>query len=52
MNETNILEDFCGHTFLEIRASTRIKWRPPTLSELTPIIFKKELTHLGSEASK
>ena len=23
-------------------------WRPPSLSELTPIIFYMELTHLGS----
>ena len=28
------------------------KWRPPSLSELTPIIFNMELTHLGTEASK
>ena len=28
------------------------KWRPPNLSELTPITFNKDLTHLGSEASK
>ena len=28
------------------------KWRPMSLSELTPNIFKMELTHLGSEASK
>ena len=28
------------------------KCRPPTLSELTPIIFHMKLTHLGSEASK
>ena len=26
-------------------------WRPPRLSELTPILFHMELTHLGSEAS-
>ena len=26
-------------------------WRPPSLSELTPFIFKMELTHLGPEAS-
>ena len=25
--------------------------RPPSLSELTPIIFNMELTHLGSETS-
>ena len=27
-------------------------WRPPSLSELTPMIFNTGLTHLGSEASK
>ena len=26
-------------------------WRPPSLSELNPIIFNIELTHLGSEVS-
>ena len=26
-------------------------WRPPSLSELTPIIFDRELTDLGLEAS-
>ena len=26
-------------------------WRPPSQSELTPIIFDLELTHLGSEVS-
>ena len=26
-------------------------WRPPNLSELTPIIFNMELTHFGLEAS-
>ena len=26
-------------------------WRPPSLSELTLVIFDMELTHLGSEAS-
>ena len=28
------------------------KWSPPSLSEVNPIIFNFELTHLGSEASK
>ena len=28
-----------------------VKWRPPSLSELTPIVFNTGLTHLGSEAS-
>ena len=26
-------------------------WRPPSLSELTPMLFNTGLTHLGSEAS-
>ena len=25
-------------------------WKPPSLSELTPMIFNTDLTHLGSEA--
>ena len=29
----------------------KLNWRPPTLSELTLMIFIKGLTHLGSEAS-
>ena len=28
-----------------------INWRPPSLSELTSMIFDIGLTHLGSEAS-
>ena len=28
------------------------KWRSPSLSGLTPIVFNMGLTHLGSEASK
>ena len=28
------------------------RWRPPSLSELTPIIFNRELTHIGSKTSK
>ena len=26
-------------------------WSPPSLSGLTPMVFKTRLTHLGSEAS-
>ena len=26
-------------------------WRPPSLSELTPMVFNEGLTHLDSEAS-
>ena len=29
----------------------KVKWKPPSLSELTLITFDMELTHLGSEAS-
>ena len=28
-----------------------IIWRPPSLSELTPMVYNTGLTHLGSEAS-
>ena len=28
------------------------KWRPPSLSKLTTMVFNTGLTHLGSEASK
>ena len=28
------------------------EWRPPSLSELTPIVFDMELTHLSWEAFK
>ena len=31
-----------------IAVLTWYKWRSPSLSELTPIIFDIELTHLGS----
>ena len=29
----------------------KVNWRPPSLSELTPMIFNMGLTYLGSEAS-
>ena len=28
-----------------------VNWRSPSLSELTPILFNMEITHLGSDAS-
>ena len=34
-----------GHNFHNLN---KIKWRAPSLSELTPIISNIELTHLGS----
>ena len=33
------------------KVSPKDKWRPPSLSGLTPIIFNMELTNLGSKAS-
>ena len=35
----------------EISFSKLINWGPPSLSELTPLIFDMVLTHLGSEAT-
>ena len=29
-----------------------MKWRPLSISELTPMIYNTDLTHLGSEAFK
>ena len=39
---------FVGYTF----KSQMVKWRPPSLSELTSIVFNTGLIDLGSEASK
>ena len=36
---------------IEIYIKSVFNWRPPSLNELTPIIFDTEMTHLGSEAS-
>ena len=43
-----------GHGHLRNKDYTYINynWRPPSLSELTPMVFNTGLTHLGSEASK
>ena len=35
---------------LQAHAGVLLYWMPPSLSELTPIIYNTELTHLGSEA--
>ena len=32
----------------QVGSDTYIIWRPPSLSELTPMIFNMGLTHLGS----
>ena len=39
---------------IKIKFPKRYKnnWRPPSLSELTPMLFNTGLSHLGSEASK
>ena len=36
---------------LRVNQFAKFKWRPPSLSELTPY-YIQILTHLGSEASK
>ena len=35
----------------KIKQHLRLNWTPPSLSELTPMIFNMGLTHLGLEAS-
>ena len=40
---------FCENTKIFRKIS---KWRPPSLSKLTPIIIDMELTYFGSETSK
>ena len=37
------------HISIKIRI---INWKPPSQSELTPMIFNKGLTHLGSKVSR
>ena len=39
-------------TFYYNECEVYFKWRPPSLSELTPLVFNTWLTHLCSEASK
>ena len=44
---------FNTHILVSIRTSSTSAYRvPASLSELTPMIYKIGLTHLGSEASK
>ena len=56
------LQDYTNkNVFLILNRSTRhnkiivkvkrYNWRPPSLSELTPMLFSTRLTHLWSEAS-
>ena len=40
------IDTYCTH-----EPVVSMKWRSPRLSELTPVLSKLELTHLGSEAS-
>ena len=52
MNINNFWNKYaCWIVFL-VAMSSFNKWRPPSLSELTPMIFNVVLTHYGSEASK
>ena len=45
--EYNAVNQTLTSMFMQMRAN----WRPPSLSELTPIISDMGLTHLGSDAS-
>ena len=38
--------------FIDVNQCDNYIWRPPSLSDLTPIIFYMGLTHLASEISK
>ena len=40
-----------GYFFFSVEYSSEWMSRPPRLSELNPIVFNMELTHLGSETS-
>ena len=45
--------DAINHKFKIICSYTKSndKWRPPSLSELIPMVFDTGLTHLGSDTS-
>ena len=45
------LKNVCFYLLIFSLMKKLIIWKPPSLGELTPIIFNKGLTHLGSEAS-
>ena len=47
-----LYEIYCNIFIKIMKMNILKKGRPPSLSELTPIIFYVELTHLGSESSK
>ena len=40
------------HLTFRIQDRNQIKWRPSSLSELTPMPFNMGLTHLGLDVSK
>ena len=48
---TESLADIIHVIVVNLSFKFHYKWSPPSLSELTPIIFNTELTHLGSDAS-
>ena len=45
MNYFFVIYELFGEYFV-----SEVNWRPPSLSQLTPMIFDMGLTHLGSEA--
>ena len=50
IHTTKLIEN--GQSYLIFEVILKTKWRPPNLSELTPMIFNTGLTHLSLEASK
>ena len=53
----HLMDDFCLYSILNgviLRRDVveNNKWRPLSLSELTPMVVNTGLTHLGLEASK
>ena len=57
VNTFNICKDACLLAHLADQIPTKMfilkyKWRTPSLSELTSMIFDMRLTRLGSETSK
>ena len=50
--QSEFLSLILHETMLQSHFKHDYKWRPPGLSELTPMIFNIGLTHFGSEASK
>ena len=45
------LYNYITKTYSNFERFSIYNWRPPSLSELTPVIPNMKLTHLGTEAS-